>query len=135
MASQVMLSTRLVISSTAQPFSAKAPVGQTCTHLPQFVQLRAWPQGRFRSHEIMERMPREATSSTCAPSTSSQTDRKSTRLNSSHLGISYAVFCFKKKQEMGSFLIKDSFVVRKDLSMLAEAGCDVLVVYVFFSVR
>src|ERR1039458_994646 len=26
-----------------------------------------------------------------------QTDRKSTRLNSSHLGISYAVFCLKKK--------------------------------------
>src|SRR5688500_20099648 len=25
-------------------------------------------------------------------------DRKSTRLNSSHLVISYAVFCFKKKQ-------------------------------------
>src|SRR5258705_9101150 len=25
-------------------------------------------------------------------------DRKSTRLNSSHLGISYAVFCFKKKK-------------------------------------
>src|SRR5258705_3311 len=27
----------------------------------------------------------------------SQLDRKSTRLNSSHLGISYAVFCLKKK--------------------------------------
>src|SRR5258705_7697851 len=27
-----------------------------------------------------------------------QTDRKSTRLNSSHLGISYAVFCLKKKK-------------------------------------
>src|SRR5258705_8309759 len=26
-------------------------------------------------------------------------DRKSTRLNSSHLGISYAVFCFKKKKK------------------------------------
>src|SRR5258705_3411613 len=26
-------------------------------------------------------------------------DRKSTRLNSSHLGISYAVFCLKKKHE------------------------------------
>src|ERR1035438_10582958 len=25
-------------------------------------------------------------------------DRKSTRLNSSHLGISYAVFCLKKRQ-------------------------------------
>src|ERR1035438_10640928 len=28
----------------------------------------------------------------------SDTDRKSTRLNSSHLGISYAVFCLKKKK-------------------------------------
>src|SRR5262245_64690346 len=26
-------------------------------------------------------------------------DRKSTRLNSSHLGISYAVFCLKKKKD------------------------------------
>src|SRR5262245_64221391 len=28
-----------------------------------------------------------------------QPDRKSTRLNSSHLGISYAVFCLKKKKK------------------------------------
>src|SRR5262245_63479521 len=28
----------------------------------------------------------------------SEPDRKSTRLNSSHLGISYAVFCLKKKK-------------------------------------
>src|ERR1039458_5404022 len=28
-----------------------------------------------------------------------RTDRKSTRLNSSHLGISYAVFCLKKKND------------------------------------
>src|SRR5258705_12851808 len=28
-------------------------------------------------------------------------DRKSTRLNSSHLGISYAVFCLKKKKKSG----------------------------------
>src|SRR5262245_63105458 len=27
-------------------------------------------------------------------------DRKSTRLNSSHLGISYAVFCLKKKKQL-----------------------------------
>src|ERR1035438_10842530 len=27
-------------------------------------------------------------------------DRKSTRLNSSHLGISYAVFCLKKKKHV-----------------------------------
>src|SRR2546426_5527606 len=30
------------------------------------------------------------------------TDRKSTRLNSSHLVISYAVFCLKKKKTTGS---------------------------------
>src|SRR5437899_3701301 len=29
-------------------------------------------------------------------------DRKSTRLNSSHLGISYAVFCLKKKKDYTS---------------------------------
>src|SRR2546430_3915048 len=36
-----------------------------------------------------------------------QTDRKSTRLNSSHSQISYAVFCLKKKKELiivGSFI-------------------------------
>src|SRR5205814_6826595 len=32
-----------------------------------------------------------------AGQTRPRSDRKSTRLNSSHLGISYAVFCLKKK--------------------------------------
>src|SRR5262245_64697405 len=32
-----------------------------------------------------------------------QGDRKSTRLNSSHLGISYAVFCLKKKNITDQF--------------------------------
>src|SRR5258705_3805949 len=31
-------------------------------------------------------------------------DRKSTRLNSSHLGISYAVFCLKKKKHTTAVL-------------------------------
>src|SRR5262245_64285626 len=36
-------------------------------------------------------------------------DRKSTRLNSSHLGISYAVFCLKKKikNKITSYLSKN----------------------------
>src|SRR5438045_6810227 len=33
------------------------------------------------------------------PSRDAFIDRKSTRLNSSHLGISYAVFCLKKKKK------------------------------------
>src|SRR5258708_18896742 len=34
----------------------------------------------------------------CRPSEAKQVDRKSTRLNSSHQIISYAVFCLKKKK-------------------------------------
>src|ERR1039458_7554309 len=34
-------------------------------------------------------------------------DRKSTRLNSSHLGISYAVFCLKKKRNLTNFAKSD----------------------------
>src|SRR5262245_62388685 len=33
-------------------------------------------------------------------------DRKSTRLNSSHLGISYAVFCLKKKKTKKNLINK-----------------------------
>src|ERR1039458_4476458 len=36
---------------------------------------------------------------TRCPSPPTSPDRKSTRLNSSHLGISYAVFCLKKKAQ------------------------------------
>src|SRR5438045_6079465 len=37
---------------------------------------------------------------------STMLDRKSTRLNSSHLGISYAVFCLKKKKKKKKKMIK-----------------------------
>src|SRR5207302_11511880 len=40
-----------------------------------------------------------AITSHTSPSTAERTDRKSTRLNSSHVKISYAVFCLKKKKE------------------------------------
>src|SRR3712207_7681390 len=35
-------------------------------------------------------------------------DRKSTRLNSSHANISYAVFCLKKKKNVTQYLVKTS---------------------------
>src|SRR5205814_9644968 len=40
---------------------------------------------------------RSTSSSVVAHDETLMRDRKSTRLNSSHLGISYAVFCLKKK--------------------------------------
>src|ERR1035438_9502968 len=44
------------------------------------------------------------------------TDRKSTRLNSSHLGISYAVFCLKSRYShwsVGSFSTTRQLLVRR----------------------
>src|SRR5690625_5826443 len=37
-------------------------------------------------------------------------DRKSTRLNSSHVAISYAVFCLKKKTEINMMIQPESLV-------------------------
>src|SRR2546426_7492654 len=39
-------------------------------------------------------------------------DRKSTRLNSSHLVISYAVFCLKKKKEVEAKQFRDELCCR-----------------------
>src|SRR5207249_12263772 len=44
--------------------------------------------------EIMNLLPARC----CAPGDQDVGDRKSTRLNSSHVSISYAVFCLKKKR-------------------------------------
>src|SRR5205814_7060532 len=46
---------------------------------------------------VAERRPRADAAGVRARAAAIQ-DRKSTRLNSSHLGISYAVFCLKKKK-------------------------------------
>src|SRR5439155_14836684 len=42
-------------------------------------------------------LPREAAIAFALPMRDGNRDRKSTRLNSSHVAISYAVFCLKKK--------------------------------------
>src|SRR5690554_7097372 len=53
-----------------------------------------------------------ASSSTATPKIASywcpRTDRKSTRLNSSHVRISYAVFCLKKKKQKNG--VEDPYV-------------------------
>src|SRR5258708_16801343 len=49
-----------------------------------------------------------------------QSDRKSTRLNSSHQIISYAVFCLKKKKEMTAPLAAANNALT---NMLPRAAC------------
>src|SRR5436853_5885464 len=46
-------------------------------------------------------------------------DRKSTRLNSSHLGISYAVFCLKKKNTISATTDRSTSRVSPTMTSLA----------------
>src|SRR5206468_12847667 len=50
------------------------------------------------SGEVLVRRSSQRTHKCCAANSPSRSDRKSTRLNSSHDQISYAVFCLKKKK-------------------------------------
>src|SRR5947209_13846848 len=51
---------------------------------------RQWPTGRRQLHR----------------------DRKSTRLNSSHANISYAVFCLKKKRGRSRLFVPEKYFIR-----------------------
>src|SRR2546426_3630072 len=53
----------------------------------------------FRSDPGTCQLAADGTTLACAEQRSRGQDRKSTRLNSSHLVISYAVFCLKKKKK------------------------------------
>src|SRR5438874_5722240 len=52
----------------------------------------------FRSHRDERRRPAAARAQRQHQQSQFRRDRKSTRLNSSHVEISYAVFCLKKKK-------------------------------------
>src|SRR5438067_7366720 len=65
-----------------------------------------WDMDRYRCHVCEGRRPQMDECAACAGRGRilhigyvRSPDRKSTRLNSSHVSISYAVFCLKKKRE------------------------------------
>src|SRR5438105_12862769 len=51
-------------------------------------------------------------------------DRKSTRLNSSHEWISYAVFCLKKKNRLGRSASTSALLSHRVLSVRMEHTCN-----------
>src|SRR5438045_5873107 len=89
------LATRFVpAGSQAMPFTAPL-CGRVCNRCPPGISqaravLLALPAASFVLSGDQARQ-------------SAGPDRKSTRLNSSHLGISYAVFCLKKKIQYVTF--------------------------------
>src|SRR5256885_10042728 len=78
------------------------------TLFPYTTLFRSFPKRPYRAKDSMaalvsahppcnRRLQLESRESLVMGASLNQTDRKSTRLNSSHLVISYAVFCLKKK--------------------------------------
>src|SRR2546430_9337552 len=77
----------------------------------------------FRSHKPLRRVLEERRSRTEGAIEKSRADirdRKSTRLNSSHSQISYAVFCLKKKKHR----IDHDVTLCNDNSQSACPSCD-----------
>src|SRR5207248_7115938 len=82
------------LRSTLFPYTTlfRSPTKPEAEDVPEFagVSVPGWPRGR---------VPSPPSSSEPAGHTyAGELDRKSTRLNSSHRTISYAVFCLKKKK-------------------------------------
>src|SRR5205807_10382458 len=82
--------------------NATAPIKVRPARHQAHIQICPSPPSTLISTPVMNEASCEAKNAT-APATSSGwpnriLDRKSTRLNSSHLVISYAVFCLKKKK-------------------------------------
>src|SRR5690606_41721195 len=98
----------------AAMFPAPTPTGAgSSATTPSNSERAGEPDGRpaRRARESVSRLPpaaRLAATTSAAnaaaedarPAPTGKLDRKSTRLNSSHVKISYAVFCVKKKKEM-----------------------------------
>src|SRR2546428_8370402 len=78
-------------------FRSLLPLAHPCSSPTAPGRHRSWPPVGTR-REVLDRRPGTATGRGSDRRTKSDADRKSTRLNSSHDQISYAVFCLKKKK-------------------------------------
>src|SRR5439155_6392232 len=87
-------------ASQARMLQVIGAVLHVCAQLLVRIVLDA-PAVDQRSDERAKRRQQVHISSGCEPAVfaSLSRDRKSTRLNSSHVAISYAVFCLKKKKQ------------------------------------
>src|SRR5438034_7647736 len=63
---------------------------------------------------LPQSLPRQGIRDRDSPGVRSR-DRKSTRLNSSHTVISYAVFCLKKKKKKKYIIVKSCYIQKRTL--------------------
>src|SRR5690348_18211148 len=75
-----------------------AHLGCPSTSAPSGAQLQALARSTVCREDGRCRRPLPRSACPCGGAVDRREDRKSTRLNSSHPSISYAVFCLKKKK-------------------------------------
>src|SRR5258708_31020363 len=92
--------------STLFPYTTlfRSYTHELCGDVSEYSGASGGPGGRgeFGHRRESDRQQRAAHSRHCLFLATTRSDRKSTRLNSSHQIISYAVFCLKKKTERSS---------------------------------
>src|SRR5690349_23088669 len=77
----------------------------------------------FRSPRPRGRPSRRPRSRWPAPAARGRGDRKSTRLNSSHVEISYAVFCLKKKMRLNDEIAgSNNYHKRTNFQIMFDVG-------------
>src|SRR3712207_7865296 len=103
---------RLVIMEGGLIIAEGSPKELIAEHVsPQVLEFRAAPQELERLRPVVEDVADavertgEALVAYTADADALMEDRKSTRLNSSHANISYAVFCLKKKKQENKTLV------------------------------
>src|SRR5690554_7317298 len=89
-------------ASSRQPLDPRAPViaqrNDTPSASAAHARARCFDRAAHVAPAEQVHMHEQVVHTVCGPATlAARGDRKSTRLNSSHVRISYAVFCLKKK--------------------------------------
>src|SRR5690606_41817493 len=101
--SRFCLTLRRPPSSTLFPyttlFRSMEPLFRETSLLPRIRGTQRFQQESSRITRLAAHNPLQRMSSPIGSLTFALLDRKSTRLNSSHVKISYAVFCLKKKKK------------------------------------
>src|SRR5438067_5845055 len=100
----LLLTLRLRPTSTLFPYttlfrSARGPGFRRSSELARRTHRHFTTESTSVKSSVHTRTPPPVAGSGAQPRVRVSADRKSTRLNSSHVSISYAVFCLKKKKK------------------------------------
>src|ERR1039458_10410299 len=111
-----------VLAASGSPGSFLRRLPRICNWVSGVWVSGVWVAGEWVAGET-ESWPTTTASWSRASRRSSSLDRKSTRLNSSHLGISYVVFCLEIRRGMFAYEAQTAQISRIHLLHTERAVC------------